>query len=88
MWGKKRAVVDRFLGLLRDTGGDPRRPKAVLLDQPEVETPAGLARRRQDGVHRETVEAEPVMWMPDGAKRLQARLIVGALIKGGRLPRT
>ena len=55
-----------------------RETQAVLLDQPEVETSAGLARRGSDGAYRVMVNGEPVFWIPDGAKRLQARLMVCA----------
>lgn len=54
-----------------------------MPDQPEVETPARLARRQQDGAYRVIVNGEPVMQIPNRAKQLQLRLMVGAHMMEG-----
>lgn len=57
-----------------------RETQAVLLDQPEVETRAGLAQRGSDDAYRVVINGESVFYIPDRAKRLQTRLIVCAQI--------
>lgn len=81
----------RQVGVFLDTTADYSLPvkevireaQAVLLDQPEVETPGDLARRQRDGVCRVMFDGDSVMWIPEGAKRLQARLMVDAHMKEG-----
>lgn len=63
-----------------------REAQAVQVDQPDVKTPDGLAHLEQDGAYRVMFDGEPVMWIPDGAKRLQARLIAGEHMKEGGHP--
>lgn len=51
----------------------------MLLEQPEVQTPVGLARRGSDGANQVVVvDGEPVFSIPAGTKRLQARMMVCA----------
>lgn len=40
-----------------------REAQAMLLDQPDVDTSAGLTRREQDGACRVMVEGEPITWI-------------------------
>lgn len=52
----------------------------MLFGQPEKETLPGLAHLGSDASYRVVLNGEPNFWIPDGAKQIQARLIVCAHI--------
>ena len=53
--------------------------QVVLMSGRGVEeTPLGPARRGKDGVYRVRQHGEPVLWIPEEAKRLQVRLMTCA----------
>lgn len=53
-----------------------REAQVVMFDQPDVEIPFGSARWERDSVCYVMVGEELVTWIREGAKRLQARLVV------------
>lgn len=52
--------------------------QAGLLEQPEVQTPLGRARRRSDGPYRVAIDSDSMCLIPEGARRLQSRVMVYA----------